>query len=77
MTVGQGPVNRLIKLFVFGDLEDDEVSKMEEGMAPASPPSPPPQEPSTLQYYGRLLLCIVGLQGAYLTWGVLQVRVMC
>ena len=30
-------------------------------------------ELSTTQYCLRLLFCIFGLQGAYLTWGVLQV----
>lgn len=30
-------------------------------------------ELSTTQYCIRLLFCIFGLQGAYLTWGVLQV----
>ena len=30
-------------------------------------------ELSTAQYCLRLLFCIFGLQGAYLTWGVLQV----
>lgn len=30
-------------------------------------------EMTTSQYTIRLLVCIVGLQGSYLTWGILQV----
>ena len=31
-------------------------------------------EPSSLEYYMKLVFCILGLQASYITWGVLQVR---
>ena len=71
-----------MKLLVLGaDADDDVLSKAEEGTAgeapepTASPPSHTESQ-SSLSYYGGLLLCIAGLQGSYLTWGVLQVRSM-
>ena len=72
--LGSGLVNSLLKLFVFGDTEDDmedddPASRAEKGDSSRSAPP----EVSTTQYYGRLILCIAGLQGSYLTWGVLQV----
>jgi hypothetical protein len=67
----------MLKLLVFGDVEDDSPeSKAEEGRASRnqSPSTNQNSELTTLQYVGRLAMCIAGLQGAYLTWGVLQVR---
>lgn len=68
-------------MLVFGDAEDtgDILSKVEEGLAtgaettPTTEPRPEP-EPTSLQYCLKLMMCIVGLQVAYLTWGVLQVQ---
>ncbi len=82
MFSGHGPLNSLLKLLVFGDVpvEDETLARVEEGRAtgasPSSSPATPTPETTTVQYVGRLLLCIAGLQGAYLTWGVLQVRLM-
>lgn len=76
--VGQGRLNAVLKLLVFGDAEDeDPQAAAEEGKAPtigttpSSPTSAPEQ--TTLQYTVKLLICVMGLQGSYLTWGVLQV----
>lgn len=76
---GQGPVNHLLKLLVFGD--SDPLSDVEEGKVAGESKSQGTQEAateqlSTTQYCSKLMFCIVGLQGAYLTWGVLQERVM-
>ena len=73
---GHGPLNSMLKLLVFGDVEEESAeSKAEEGRVSGtqSPSANQKAELTTGQYVGRLLLCIVGLQGAYLTWGVLQV----
>ena len=82
---GQGPINYLLKLLVFGNEEQDNLLQIEEGervdpsakqdgrKEPSSAEAAT-DELSTVQYCMRLILCIVGLQGAYLTWGVLQVR---
>lgn len=66
----------MLKLLVFGDVEDESPeSKAEEGKATGSQSPPANQNPelTTAQYVGRLVVCVSGLQGAYLTWGVLQV----
>lgn len=79
---GHGPLNSLLKLLVFGDVDGESPeSKAEAGKAPspaggASSPTNQNSELSTVQYVGRLIVCIAGLQGAYLTWGVLQERVV-
>lgn len=65
----------MLKLLVFGDVEDETLeSKAEEGRVTAGQ-SPTNQNPelTTVQYVGRLLVCVSGLQVSYLTWGVLQV----
>lgn len=33
-----------------------------------------PSEPTSLEYCIKLMFCVFGLQVAYITWGVLQVR---
>lgn len=65
----------MLKLLVFGDMEDESPeSKAEEGRAAEnSPATSQNPELTTVQYVGRLVVCVTGLQGAYLTWGVLQV----
>ncbi len=62
-------------MLVFGDTEDP-VEAVEKGRTQS--PLPSGQEEatdqlSTAHYCSKLMCCIVGLQGAYLTWGVLQV----
>lgn len=34
----------------------------------------PSGEPASLEYYTKLIFCILGLQVSYVTWGLLQVR---
>lgn len=80
MHVGRGPVYSLLKLLVFGDdVEQDVLSKAEEGQGSNGSTAPSSSQPTVdhnnLHYYGKLLLCIAGLQGSYLTWGVLQVSI--
>ena len=60
---------------VFGDdRNDDPLAAAEEGKTPAaSRPKEGSTEMSGSEYYGKLVLCVVGLQVSYLTWGVLQV----
>lgn len=80
---GQGPVNYLLKLLVFGNEEQDTLLQIEEGVTvdPSAKQDSRKEtsaesataELSAAQYCLRLVFCIVGLQGAYLTWGVLQV----
>lgn len=74
MVVGEGPVYSLLHQLVFGDDRNgDALSTAEEGqVAPVSKPKED-TEMSGTEYYWKLLLCIVGLQASYLTWGVLQV----
>ena len=78
-----------LKLLVFGNEEPDSLTVIEEGENGVLPSSKPENgskkdgsaeaatsELSTAQYCIKLMFCIVGLQGAYLTWGVLQVSLM-
>ena len=68
-------VNSILKMLVIGDVEDaDPNSKAEEGRASTSLDTSEDPEISTYYYSMKLLLCIVGLQASYLTWGVLQVK---
>lgn len=69
-------MNYVLRMLVFGDVEDPS-DVMEKGR-PQSPTSTSEQEAatdklSTFHYCAKLVWCIVGLQGSYLTWGVLQV----
>ena len=71
-------MNYLLKLLVFGD--SDLLSDVEEGQV-GGEGSQATQEAATeqlssTQYCSKLIFCIVGLQGAYLTWGVLQVGIL-
>lgn len=76
---GKGPINAALRLLVFGDMEDP-LKAAEEGKGgeEADSAATPTQEAvteqlSTGRYCAMLLFCVVGLQGSYLTWGVLQV----
>ena len=78
-------MNYLLKLLVFGNEEQDTLLQIEEGETvdpsakqdgrkeTSTTAEAATAELSTTQYCLKLVLCIVGLQGAYLTWGVLQV----
>ena len=67
-------MNSMLKLLVFGDVEEESPeSKAEEGRAAEKQTPATNPELTTAQYVGRLVVCVTGLQGAYLTWGVLQV----
>lgn len=63
-------------MLVFGDdRTEDPLQKAEAGEVAVEPPLPKEEpEMSTVQYCGKLALCVIGLQGSYLTWGVLQVH---
>lgn len=72
---GEGPVYSLLHRLVFGDDRSaDPLAAVEEGKTPpASKPKEETTEMSGSEYYGKLAMCVVGLQVSYLTWGVLQV----
>ena len=67
---------RSIQICVFGTPQ--EVPNVEEGGLKTSEPSKEESipQPSFSQAAGRLLFCAAGLQVSYLTWGVLQERIM-
>ncbi|KAK3093753.1 hypothetical protein FSP39_019702 [Pinctada imbricata] len=69
---GPGLLNMMLKNCVFG--KESHSSSLEEGGG--SSKTEPEKEESTLQTALTLLFCVVGLQGSYLTWGVLQERIM-
>ncbi|KAK3600909.1 hypothetical protein CHS0354_013286 [Potamilus streckersoni] len=74
-TAGPGCIQQLVKLCIFG--KESERLSLEEGGTTASPSRSAPREEMTLRRKAALLmLCFFGLQGSYLTWGVLQERVM-
>ncbi len=77
-SIGQGLVNNLLKMLVFGDeTQDTPLSLAEKGEGSrvgVGSPSPDFSGSTAARYYSKLLLCIAGLQGTYLTWGILQVR---
>lgn len=61
-----------IKLFVEG-FQQDKLEAAEEG---GPSPTPKPAEPSFAMTAMKLLFCAAGLLTFYLTWGVLQERIM-
>ena len=66
----------LLHLLVFGDdRSDDALRAAEEGKAAAGSKPAATDEAELLgaQYCSKLVMCVVGLQASYLTWGVLQV----
>ncbi|XP_064622282.1 adenosine 3'-phospho 5'-phosphosulfate transporter 1-like isoform X2 [Lineus longissimus] len=71
---GYGIIPRVIRMCVFGS-EDDQ-SVVEEGGVTSTPVTPPKKERTDLHNALLLCFCFFGLQGSYLTWGVLQERIM-
>ncbi|KAK6181599.1 hypothetical protein SNE40_009422 [Patella caerulea] len=68
-SAGPGCLSNAIVLCIFG--KEAEKSSSEEGTT-----NPVDQEPSSFNYVLNLCFCFAGLQGSYLTWGVLQERIM-
>ncbi|ESO85376.1 hypothetical protein LOTGIDRAFT_183773, partial [Lottia gigantea] len=66
---GSGCFSNFIKLCVFGK-ENDQII-VDEGIKKTVT-----DEPANYNRGFNLLFCFVGLQGSYLTWGVLQERIM-
>ena len=72
--IGQGPLYSLLRLCVYGSPKDELPVKAPEA-TPASPStSASSGEPTSTEYFLRLVFCILGLQVSYVTWGLLQVR---
>lgn len=73
---GRGCLFRSVQLCVFGTPE--EPANVEEGGYKAATPSANEKtsQASFSKAAVKLLCCAAGLQGAYLTWGVLQERIM-
>ena len=70
---GSGLGYSILRAFVLGSPKD-EMQRMEEGESKQSMQNNEVVTPtSTTWYLIKLLLCIVGLQLSYLTWGLLQV----
>ncbi|CAH1792381.1 unnamed protein product [Owenia fusiformis] len=69
----KGCIPKTVGMCVFGT-EADKNDLAEEGGQTAS--APPKPEWSTSQKALRLLFCFIGLQASYLTWGLLQERIM-
>ncbi|VDI57606.1 solute carrier family 35 (adenosine 3'-phospho 5'-phosphosulfate transporter), member B2 [Mytilus galloprovincialis] len=66
-------LSNLIKHCVFGN--DDKVS-LESAEEGGESPSGTEESQNPMKRGFTLVFCLVGLQGAYLTWGVLQERIM-
>ncbi|KAL3874713.1 hypothetical protein ACJMK2_037688 [Sinanodonta woodiana] len=74
-TAGPGCIQQLVKSCVFG--KESERLSLEEGGTNPSPSRSATREEMTFRKKAALLMfCFFGLQGSYLTWGVLQERVM-
>lgn len=70
----KGHLYSLLRLCVFGSLTHDELELLEEGKLKEKSTTPPAVENhSFFCYYTKLLICLLGLQLSYLTWGLLQV----
>ena len=67
---GNGCLFRVIQVCVFGSLPDDKNDIESQHVQQSE------QAQSVTRSAVKLLFCAAGLQGAYLTWGVLQERVM-
>ncbi len=76
---GEGRFNSLLKTFAIGTIDNNAaLEKAEEGQQSPARSSTSPTgagEGNAVQYYVKLLFCVIGLQASYLTWGVLQVRI--
>ncbi|XP_005099055.1 adenosine 3'-phospho 5'-phosphosulfate transporter 1 isoform X2 [Aplysia californica] len=70
-TAGPGCIQNFMVLCVFG--KEQHVSLEEGGSKSSSSDS---QDESFTKRTIRLLICVAGLQGSYLTWGILQERIM-
>ena len=68
-------VYSLLHQLVFGDdRSEDALGAVEEGKASSVPKTrETAAEMTGSEYWGKLVVCVVGLQASYLTWGVLQV----
>ncbi|KAK7506804.1 hypothetical protein BaRGS_00001655 [Batillaria attramentaria] len=73
-TAGPGCMPNMLVLCVFGH-EKDASSTVEEG-GPAVSAQKKMEEQPFIKRATVLLLCFFGLQASYLTWGVLQERIM-
>ncbi|MCL4123204.1 UNVERIFIED_CONTAM: hypothetical protein GTU68_012982 [Idotea baltica] len=70
---GSGFVSRLIVSCVYGNAYD----KIVDESSPATPPKQPSRkDKSVFADASKLVFCFVGLQVSYLTWGVLQEKIM-
>ena len=67
---GTGPVFTLLKVCIVGKPEESDFNDVEK-----QAPQDVAKEPSWWMAM-RLMFCVAGLQGSYLTWGVLQERIM-
>ena len=65
VATGEGPLYGVLRLLVLGQTPD---------MLPTTKVEAKEQGGSGLTSAVKLLVCIVGLQVSYLTWGVLQVQ---
>lgn len=74
-TTGEGVVYSLLHQLVFGDdRSEDALGVVEEGKASSVPKTrETAAEMTGSEYWGKLVVCVVGLQASYLTWGVVQV----
>lgn len=74
-STGTGCLFRSVQLCVFGTPQEG--PNVEEGGSKASSPKDDSTTPSSFsQTTVKLLFCAAGLQVSYLTWGVLQERIM-
>lgn len=77
--IGQGPLYSLLRLCVHGVPKDELPVKAPEATSPSTSDSSSTTssgESSTMEYFLRLVFCILGLQVSYITWGLLQVRIL-
>ncbi|XP_028409842.1 adenosine 3'-phospho 5'-phosphosulfate transporter 1-like isoform X2 [Dendronephthya gigantea] len=69
---GRGFPFKLLQAFVYG--QPEEKRSIEEGPIRTAPESKEP--PKLGVTTAKLIFCAIGLQGSYLTWGVLQEQIM-
>lgn len=69
---GEGPLYGVIRLFVLGRRPD----VLPTTTTSSNKSTEEEREQDSGRYAVKLMVCVVALQGAYLTWGVLQERVM-
>ncbi|XP_076464930.1 adenosine 3'-phospho 5'-phosphosulfate transporter 1-like [Babylonia areolata] len=74
-TAGPGCASNLLVLCVFGR-EKDAGSVAEEGGSPVLSAEKKMEAQPLLKRTAILIVCFLGLQASYLTWGVLQERIM-